>query len=148
MPRPFRTRTGPVSYEIDTTRLNQILQRLPGNLDQNIRAVAFAIEAKAKVKAPFETGALRSSIYTRTSKKAYSNGKPLVGLPDVQGNPPREELPRPKAGEAVIGPSVEYGIYQELGTGRMTARPYLGPAVNSSADELERAMANVVTDGE
>ena len=148
MPRPFRTRTGPVTVEVDTTRLNQILARLPGNLEQNIRAVAFAIEAKAKVRAPFETGALRSSIYTRTSKGTFSNGKPTAGLPEVSGNPPREELPRVKAGEAVVGPSVEYGIYQELGTGRMAARPYLGPAVNSSADELERAMANVVTDGE
>ncbi len=145
---PRRTIVGPVEYVIDTDRLNQILENLPGNRDQNVRAVAFAIERKAKVKAPLDTGALRNSIYVRTSKGAFSDGQPIAGLPDVVGNPVREELPQVNEGEAAIGPSVEYGIWLELGTGRMSARPYLGPAVNSSASEMQQAMTNVVTDGE
>lgn len=146
MPRPFRNRMGPVECEVDTSRLNQILEHLPGNTDQAIRAVAFAIEGKAKMKAPVDTSALRNSIYTRTDKGSFSDGKRIANLPEVPGDPVRVELPRPNDSTAHVGPSVEYAIWVEFGTDRMSAQPYLGPATNSAADELEAQMRNVVTD--
>lgn len=139
----FRTRgrAGSVEWEIDTTRLNEILNRLPGNVEGAVRATAFAIEATAKTMAPLDTGALRDSIYTRV-------GRQPTLLPEVAGNPPRVELPRPEDEQtAHVGPSVEYGLYQELGTTRMAAHPYLGPAVNRAADELAANMGRAVADG-
>lgn len=141
MPRPFRTRQGSVECEVDTTVLNRILANLETNTTDAVRAVAFAVEAKAKPKTRLDTGALRSSIYTRV-------GLARTPLPEVVGDPVRVELPRPENNAtAHVGPSVEYGIYQELGTERMSAQPYLGPAVAECVNELERHMRNVVTDG-
>ncbi len=142
MPRPFRTRTGPVECEVDTDVLNRILDNLPVNRREAVRTTAFAIEAKAKPKTRFDTGALRSSIYVRMGRRP-------APLPEVEGTPVRVELPEPEDDDtAHVGPSVDYGIWQELGTESMSAQPYLGPAVSESVEELERNMRNVVTDGE
>jgi HK97 gp10 family phage protein len=141
MPRPFRNRTGDVEWEIDTTRLNQILTRLPGNRRSAVRATAFAIERKAKPRTRYDTGALRSSIYVRM-------GKGATALPAVEGDAERVELPEPADDDtAHVGPSVEYGLYQELGTAVMAGQAFLGPAVNEAADELERNFRTVVTGG-
>lgn len=138
MPRPFRGRTGDVEWEIDTGRLNRILDRLPGNRRDAVRATAFAIQRKAQVKAPVDTGALRNSIYVRMGR---SEGQ----MPPVEGDGERAELPQPEDDDtAHVGPSVEYGLYVEMGTERMAAQPYLLPAVNEAADELERNFGPVV----
>jgi HK97 gp10 family phage protein len=141
MPRPFRSRSGPVEWESDTSRLNRILANLDGNTQEAVRVTAFAIERKAKPKTRLDTGALRSSIYTRVGRRP-------TPLPVVEGNPERVELPEPENEQtAHVGPSVDYAIWNELGTERMAAQPFLGPAVNEAADELERNMRSVVTDG-
>lgn len=142
MPRPFRTRTGPVECEVDTTVLNRILDNLPVNTRQAVGAVAFSIQRKAQPKTRYDTGALRSSIYVRMGRRP-------APLPEVEGNPVRVELPAPDDEQtAHVGPSVDYGIWQELGTERMSAQPFLGPAVSEAAQDLERNFRNVVTDGE
>jgi HK97 gp10 family phage protein len=41
------------------------------------------------------------------------------------------------------GPSVEYGIYQELGTSEMGAQPYLGPAFDRHAPRAVEALAQL-----
>ena len=137
-----RRRSGSVDWELDTSRLNEILRNLPGNRRNAVRATAFTIEGKAKVRAPVDTGALRNSIYVRMGRRP-------APLPEVEGNPVRVELPAPADDQtAHVGPSVDYGIYQELGTERMRAQAYLGPAVSEAASELGRNFRNVVTDGE
>lgn len=139
MPRPFRSRTGPVEWEIDTGRLNQILNSLQENRREAVGVTAFAIQRKAQPKTRFDTGALRNSIYVRMGRRA-------TPLPPLEGDPPRVELPQPEDDDtAHIGPSVEYGIWQELGTEIMAAQPFLGPAVREAADELERNFRPVVT---
>ena len=59
-------------------------------------------------------------------------------------------LPEPSNNTtAHVGPSVSYAIYHEFGTHKMSARPYLGPAVETVAGELERnpeLFRGVVTD--
>ena len=137
-----------VTVEIDTRKLNDIIKKLPGNRDKAIRAVAFSIERKAKVKAPVDTGALRASIYTRTAKGSYSSNEQMSGIPEVQSDAQRETLPPVREGEAVVGPSVNYGIHVEFGTRRQRAQPYLGPAVNSTAKELAEHLKDVCTGGE
>lgn len=139
MPRPFQGRAGSVEWEIDTERLNRILNRLPENRRAAVRAVAFSIQRKAQPRTRLDTGALRSSIYVRV-------GRGATPLPAVEGDPVRVELPQPADDDtAHVGPSVDYGIWQELGTERMAAQPYLGPAVAEAADEMERHFGPVVT---
>lgn len=70
-----------------------------------VRRTAFAIQGDAQALAPVDTGALRSSISTT-----------ITG--DGRGGTMTAE----------IGPTVEYGIYQEYGTSVMAAQPFMAPA--------------------
>ncbi|KQN99696.1 hypothetical protein ASF21_12880 [Arthrobacter sp. Leaf234] len=72
------------------------------------------IEADAKQLAPVDTGNLQGSI-----------GSDINGL------------------EATIGPTASYGIYLELGTTRMAAQPFMGPAADRRQGPFGDAMARL-----
>ncbi len=118
----------------DTTRLNRLIDRIPGNRKKAIKAVGFRVEALAKMKAPVDLGNLRNSIYMRSSEE-----NPVSELAT-------EELPKPPESSVYIGPSVEYGIYQELGTSVMEAQPYLLPALREVESELEESFGVLVNE--
>jgi len=135
---------------IDTSRLNRILKNLGGNTHDYVRAVAFAIEAKAKPLTAVDTGALRSSIYTRIGNE---DGGPAAHGEARGRNPDAElvELPRPPNNTtAHVGPGVSYGIEQEFGSATQAGQPYLVPAVREVTRDLERGFMRqarkVVTD--
>lgn len=110
----------------DTSNLNRLISRIPGNRAKVVKSIAFQVEAIAKMKAPVDTGALRNSIYTATSE---SNTPPTEAT---------EQLPTPdNEVTAFVGPSVEYGIYQELGTSFFSAQPFLLPALREVERQLE-----------
>ena len=125
-------RTG-IFTSVDTRRLNDILRTLPGDAEDAVRSTAFSVEAKAKQKAPVDTGALRASIYTRTHNTNAS----------ARGD---HDLPRPKDKfTAHVGPSMEYAPHVELGTSTQAAQPYLVPAVREVEGELAGFFRRVVT---
>lgn len=109
----------------DTTRLNQLINQINAISEEFVKAVGFAIEALAKMKAPIDTGALSSSIYTAT---------PTSNNPPSQSE---EVLPNPPKQSVYVGPSVEYAIYQELGTSVMEAQPFMIPALREVERQLE-----------
>lgn len=77
------------------------------------------VEADAKSLAPVDTGALRSSIASTIS----GGGSTITG--EVQ-------------------PGVNYAIYQEMGTSRMAAQPFLFPALERQAGPFQAAVAQVM----
>ena len=80
-----------------------------------IEKAAFDIEGLSKVRAPVDTGALRSSIGTR------------VG-----------EL------EALVGPTVDYAFYVEFGTSRTPGgQPFLNPAVDEVEPKFYAAIESI-----
>lgn len=79
-----------------------------------IAKTAFDVVATAQQLAPVEFGVLKASISA-----------------DIDG----------LSFEA--GPSVEYGIYQELGTSEMSAQPYLGPAFDRHEPAAVEAIAQL-----
>ena len=119
----------------DTTNLNRLIDRIPGNKRELVKSIAFQVEALAKMKAPVDTGALRNSIY--------------VSLLDSH-TPPKEateNLPVPDNDvTAFVGPSVEYAIYQELGTSFMEPQPYLLPALREVERQLEKFARVIVNE--
>ncbi len=73
-----------------------------------------------------DTGILRASIFTDVSVK----NRNVIGKvgPDV------EHI----AAEQSAGTDVEYGLYLELGTAKMRARPFLRPGLAKSAGQIMR----------
>lgn len=80
-----------------------------------IRKVCADTKRDAQALAPVDTGALRNSISYETRETADG-----------------------AVGE--VGPTVEYGLYVELGTSRMAGQPFMGPAFDRNAPALERAL--------
>lgn len=95
--------------------------KVPQKASLALRATAVRIEGDARILAPVDTGALRNSITT-----SYRGGAGSTFM------------------SAEIGPTVNYGIYQELGTSKMRAQPYLYPAADRHEPAFYSAMAQVV----
>lgn len=83
-----------------------------------VRKTAKDIERDAKLKAPYDTGNLKNSISTSDLRTVGQSG-------DLT---------------AEVGPTANYGIYLEMGTSRMAAQPFMGPA----ADKHEPAFAQAL----
>ena len=96
-----------ISVSVDTTKLNEIIAKLPGNRDKIVKATAFHILGEARKRAPVATGALRDNSEV-TDGDGYKN----------------------------IEFHQEYAAYVELGTWKMAARPFLTPAVEAGEKKL------------
>ena len=81
-----------------------------------LRKVAKDIERDAKILAPVDTGDLENSISTTISDAGMT---------------------------AEIGPTVDYAIYQELGTSTQPPQAFLGPASDRHIPLLEQAIARI-----
>jgi len=141
-----------VTVTADTTRLNRLLKQLPGAIDDNIRAIAFTIEGRAKMNSPIDTGALRASIYTQTLNGQYQDNR-KVSFAQIESKATAlnrdaelEQLPETKKLEVIVGPSVNYAIDVELGTSRRAATPFLTPAVRSVENDMARHMGQAIQD--
>lgn len=123
--------------KLDTKECDRIASVLGTNVDGVIRRAAFEIEEAAKNKAPWETTALKNSIYTTTSKEdgyAKAEGDAKDKNPDVETEP----FPVPdKEGYANVGACVNYAVYVEYpGAVRKGGeRPYLTPAAEEVAQK-------------
>ena len=94
-----------MSLAIDFKALDELLGP-SGPVDAWLLTKAVDVETAAKRLAPVDTGRLKGSI---THVMGTENGEQV----------------------AYVGSNVEYAIYQELGTYKMGAQPYLRPALQS-----------------
>lgn len=85
-----------------------------------VRKTAYDIQRDAQAGAPVDTGFLRASISVEFVGDGRFNGT-----------------------AAEIGPTAEYGIYQELGTSEMPAQPYLAPAFDRRIGGFTQAMGQI-----
>lgn len=96
--------TASVEYVLDRQALDFLLASPSGPVAQEIAVICQAIVSIAKVLAPVDTGRLRASITFLIG----SDGAGIFGL---------------------VGTNVEYAPYQEFGTFKMQATPFLLPAL-------------------
>lgn len=83
-----------------------------------LRRTAHAIEADAKALAPVDTGALEASISTTLTGDGRNGTM-----------------------SAEIGPTVEYGVFQEYGTSTQAGTPFMGPAYDRNIGGYAEALA-------
>jgi len=114
-------------FIIDTSEFEEIgrdLGRAGRHVGQKasaaFRKTVHDIEADAKVGSPYEFGTLRNSI----SSEITGDG-------------------RHSAMTGEVGPTVDYGIWQEIGTSVMAAQPYLAPAFDRRVPSFTDAIAQL-----
>lgn len=99
--------------------LSQVAQKKV--LRKAMRGAAKPVVKAAKAKAPVRTGKLKKSIRTTVSMRR-GKAEAKVGF----------------------GGKQYYGIFSELGTVKMPARPFLRPALDSQKDASVRAFVEVI----
>ena len=104
-----------ITVKLDTRVLDALAAKLGMETERVIESAAFQVEAEAKVKAPVDTGALKNSIHTE------EKGRQTYWVAD----------------------GVEYGIYQEFGTHKMAAHPFMMPAVEKVRKQLDDMFAEI-----
>lgn len=102
-----------VEVRVDMRGIDRLTSGLSPRVMQSLlQRAGFEAEGLAKQKAPIDTGYLRGSI---------QSGKAT-------------------ALEVAVNVGAEYGIYHEIGTRYMAARPYLAPGLQRASDNLRAAL--------
>ena len=97
-----------ISVSVDTSKLNELLAKVPGNKNEAVMGTAKYVLAEAKKNAPHRTGRLKTN----------------------------SGLNQKYAGFVNVEFWQEYAGYVELGTWKMAAQPFLTPAVNKGESRL------------
>jgi len=86
------------------------------------------VTSAATVNAPVQEGQLKNSIMGRVEKKDFGFNK--------GGKKPatRTITEKAKEGEGYVGSNVSHAIYNEFGTRKMAAWPFLRPAIAAEAN--------------
>ena len=105
-----------------TVKLDPRWRQVEDKIKAVLKIAAFAVERKGKEKSPVDTGANRDSIF-------------VAEVDDIGGAPAYR-----------IGPTTEYGPFLEFGTSKMSARPYMIPALESESPRLKEAITQIMRD--
>ncbi|MDE2100088.1 MAG: hypothetical protein KGL39_22730 [Patescibacteria group bacterium] len=109
-----------------------------------VETTAEAIRQGAQANAAVDTGAMKTALYVSTATESdYASvtgeAHDLNPKADVL-----DEVERPAPGEAIVAEAMSYGEYQEYGTSRMPAHPYLTPAAEAERANFLAAMEAIV----
>lgn len=103
-------------------KFRELSRNIENEMDQGLVNAALIVERSAKIKAPVDTGRLRSSITHR--------------LIDTDGMPASE-----------VGTDVEYAKHVEFGTSKQAAKPYLYPALSENKNKILKELAKAFKKG-
>ena len=114
--------------KLDTKRLDEIAAKLKTNRDTALHRIAMQVEAHAKVHAPRDPKRMPQDPSVPTTGWLRSS---IGAIPKSEG-----------LYWVVVG--ADYGIWQEFGTSRMPARPFLGPAVEMTRKDINKIMGEEI----
>lgn len=106
-----------------------------------------------RAKTSLEKALVKAAMKVEADAKKLFRGRDDVSAP---GLPPRVDTGRLRAsithrlgdGFAEVGTNVEYGVHLEYGTSRMQPHPFMGPALEMNAKEIEDFITRAVQDAE
>ena len=122
-----------------------IASALDDALSQVVRKTAFDLMAnmQAQIRAnhQIDTGFMWGSVYVRTSTESnYSQ----TAEPIKKGQYKLEEVESPPDRHtAYVGVAANYAYFQNYGTSRIPARPFLEPSIATTNPQFEAALAKV-----
>lgn len=99
-----------------TNNVKKWSQATRAAMNKNLAATAFQVQAGAANTAPVDTGALKNSIQAREAN----------------------------ASKWLVEDGVTYGIFQELGTSRSTAKHFLGRATEAAFSDFQKRMMTIL----
>jgi HK97 gp10 family phage protein len=105
-----------VTVVIKLNRIPEVAAQIHAAVGQAVQQTAAQVQTDAKSIVPVRTGALRDSIKTE-----------MVG--DLA---------------AVVGSDLYYAVFVELGTRRMTARPFLTPAMETARVQFPSTIRDLI----
>lgn len=94
-------------------KLNAMGGNVLDALEKATKQTSLAAQADARDNAPVDTGNLKQSISTEHARST-------------------------EAATSTVYTNVEYGLYQEMGTVKMAAHPFLMPALNANKSTFEQ----------
>ncbi len=95
-----------------TSYKEERLKEISAQLKSGMTKACLLVERDAKINAPVDTGRLRASITNRLDVEENQ----LVGI---------------------VGTNVSYASFQEFGTSKMPAHPFLFPALESNKNKIK-----------
>lgn len=111
---------------LDSVRdmLNERAEQIAANIAKGVAEAGELVKGEAKHLAP---------VSTEKTRPGGPHGELRDSITSVaSGN------------TALIGTNKEYGIYQEFGTYKMAAQPYLVPALKNKENEVRETIKNAV----
>lgn len=110
-----------------------------------IRKTAFdlaaAMQAKIRANGQIDTGFMVNSVYVRTYDESTYSAIDQPMRKHVEAFPEVERPPDNKTAYVAVG--APYGYWQNYGTHKMPARPFLEPSVDLIRPDFEAALAAI-----
>ena len=103
------------------------------NADVEITKVIYDTPQSPNYK---RTGRLRASLSYSTKKHTSKVKKPAKSSDGLK----RKDVPDKDT--VSIGTNVSYAVYNELGTSKMSARPFLKPAIENNKEDYKKIVEN------
>jgi HK97 gp10 family phage protein len=92
-------------------------------IGKSVLETGIIVEGQAKLLAPVDTGRLAGSIITKVADGAGTRVEAPATIDDEIKAPTKKNM-------AYVGTALEYAPYVEFGTVRMSAQPFLRPALD------------------
>jgi len=105
----------PATVQIVFNNFPRITAALRPAVRTIVMETCFAIETTAKIKVPVDTGALMGSIQTEPTGET----------------------------SGMVSTNIEYSVYQEYGTVKMAATPYMTPAAENERRHFLRKLGDL-----
>lgn len=117
---------------------DEVLKEVDRLIRQKLRIAALLVERKAKQLCPVLTGTLRRSIISNWYGATGSRTAKWPAIPKKGVKAGKTTIAPQMEKKAVVGSNVEYAPFVEMGTSKMTARPFLRPALEACRNEIKR----------